>query len=171
MPRQKPEVLAGMREPRANRLEAMQKAEAADPEQVQVPPVAKKKSSETLYLSRYPAYRVTITSPGDAIHPVTGQRTIQKGIVVVFKQGSYRNDAKDKATRRLIDETLQRNSRFGKPGSGCDYWLASDQEAAIKAKKLEDARRTLSALPKEVVEEFFGTLKKGDAADHALPPA
>ena len=101
MPRHKPEVIAGMREPRSNRLEAMQKVEARDPEQIQVQPVDKSKKAETVYLSHFPSYRVTITSPGDMIHPVTGQRTVQKGITVMFKMGTYRNTAKDKTDHAL----------------------------------------------------------------------
>ena len=169
MPRQRPEVIAGMREPRSTRLEAMAEVEARDPEQIQVQ-AAPVKKNETLYLSKFPSYRVTITSPGDAIHPVTGQRTVQKGITALFKGGQYRNSVKDKTTRKLIDDTLQKNSRFGKPGKdNPDYWLASDQEEAIKKAKLDQARAVLESLPEEVKAEFLGTLKKGDKADHQLP--
>jgi hypothetical protein len=169
MPRHKPEVVAGMRGPRSDRIADMREVEARDPEQVQVPPVAKKNSKDTLYLSKFPSYKVTITSPGDIVNPVTGQRTVQRGITADFKNGQYRNSAKDKATRKLIDDALQKNSRFGKPGSGCDYWLASDQEAAIKKAKLDQARATLKELPAEVVAEFMENLKQGDAEDHQLP--
>jgi len=171
MPRQTPEVIPGLREPRSNRLVAMQEVEARDPEEVQALPVSKAKKNAIQYLSRYPMYRVTITSPGDIINPLTGQRTIQRGITAQFKQGRFINDHKDKATRKLTDETLQSNSRFGKPGSGCDFWLASAQTAAIRKAKLEDAKATLSALPKEVVAEFLETLKQGEESDHAMPPA
>jgi hypothetical protein len=171
MPRQRPEVIAGKREPRSTRIEAMQKVEAADPERVQVPPVSKSQKGAVVYLSKFPNYRVQITSPGDHINPATGQRTIVRGIVVKFKQGRYINDLKDKTSRKLVDETLQNNSRFGVPGSGCDFWLASAQETAIKEAQLREAKATLESLPEEVVAEFVSTLKRGDKGDHALPTA
>jgi len=149
----------------------MQEVEARDPELVQVQSAVVKKN-ETLYLSKFPAYRVTITSPGDIINPVTGQRTVQRGVTVQFKNGQYRNGTKNKTTRKLIDDTLQKNSRFGKPGSdNPDYWLASDQEQAIKEARLNQARATLESLPEEVKAEFLATLKQGSEGDHALPPA
>ena len=171
MPRHKPEVIAGMREPRSNRLDEMRQVEARDPELVQVLPLSHAQKGATVYLSKFPSYRVTITSPGDLINPISGQRTIQRGIVAKWKEGRYVNDAKDKTTRKLVDETLQKNSKFGKPGPGCDYWLASAQEAAIKEAKLKNARETLSELPKEVVAEFLKSLKQGGEADHSLPAA
>lgn len=172
MPRQKPEVIAGMREPRSTRLEAMQEVEARDPEQVQVQPVADEKKLGKLYLSKFPSYRVTITSPGDVTHPVTGQKTIQKGITALFQNGQYRNNAKDKATRKLIDDTLQRNSRFGKPGKdNPDFWLASDQEKAIAERRLAEAKTTFASLSKEVKAEVLAEFEQGSKADHSLPAA
>ena len=171
MPRQKPEVVAGMRGPRSDRWTEMQEVEARDPEQVQAPPLSKSQKGAVVYLSKFPTYRVQITSPGDTINQFTGQRTIVRGITAKWKAGVFINDAKDKTTRKLVDETLQKNSRFGKPGSGCDFWLASDQETAIKEAKQRDTRAYLESLPKEEVSAFVDSLKQGEKADHTLPAA
>lgn len=170
MPRQAPKVIAGMRAPRDTRMESMAEVERneSNPELTQVIAAHDPKKG-TLYCSKFPGYRVQITSPEDTINPATGHRTKVKGIAAIFKNGRYLNDTKDKRLRKLIDDKLQENSRFGKPDKS-DYWLATEQDKAVEEKQLADARRTLEAMPKEAVVEFMATLKKSDAADHDLTP-
>jgi hypothetical protein len=167
MPRQAPKVIAGMRSGRDTRMESMAEMERKEhnPELSQVVGLDPKKG--TIYISKFPSYRVQITSPGDTINPVTGQRTRNRGIVAVFKQGRYQNTEKDKRTREMVDKTLQENSRFGTPGKA-DYWLASAQTEMIREQKLISARKTLEELPQEVKDDFIASLGKGGGEDHDL---
>lgn len=173
MPRSAPEVLSGTRGPRSDRIEAMRAVEAADPNEVQVNVglAAKAAKDGTLYLSKYPAYRVLVACAEDVVNPLTGRKKSGRPLNAVFKNGQYLNDSKDKTLRRMIDDALQNNSRFSEFGKGGDFWTADSQASAIKTKKLADAHATLSALPKEVVAEFLAGLQQGTAVDHALPEA
>lgn len=180
MPREKPKVIAGMRGPRDTRVESMQEIERKDsnPELAQVSIAGLDPKKGTLYLSKYPSYRVQITAPGDTINPVTGHRTRTRGITAVFKNGRFLNDGSKadpgaskkqrEAVRQMIDDRLQSNYRFGKPGQA-DFWLAEEQETVLKERSLEQARKVFRSLPKEVVDAEIAALQKGDAADHEVP--
>lgn len=180
MPRQAPKVIAGMRGAIDTRMESMHEIERAEsnPELAQVTIAGLDEKKGTLYFSKFPSYRVQITSPGDSINPVTGQRTRQKGIVAVFKNGRYLNDGsvpgnlgankkQKEELRAMIDRQLQDNFKFGAPGQG-DFWLATEQQRVIREKNLKSARATLKSLPKEVLDEFVGSLKQGDKVDHSV---
>ena len=178
MPRQAPKVIAGMRGAIDTRMESMQEMEKreSNPELTQVTIAGLDEKEGTLYFSRFPNYRVQITSPGDSINPVTGQRTRQKGIVAVFKNGRYFNDGSGikgatkkqrQELRAMIDRQMQDNFKFGSPRQG-DFWLATEQQRVMQEKSLESARATLKSLPKEVLDEFVGSLKQGEKIDHSV---
>lgn len=162
-----PDVLDGMRAPRAVRLEEMQKRTAAG----EALPEPREVDGVVIYVSKYPGYRVQITSPLHTVNPMTGQ-PIPGGreLVAQFENGVFRNTERDPEYRQLINETLQRNKYFGKFGSGAHYWLASEQRAQLEASRVKSALATLKALPADVVAQFVADLKQGDAPDHKLPP-
>lgn len=162
-----PDVLDGLRAPRAVRLESMAARAAAGeplPQPLEQPGV-------TVYVSKFRRYRVQITSPLHTVNPMTGQ-PIPGGreLVAQFDEGVFRNTEADPEARALIDQTLQRNKYFGKFGSNADFWLASEQQATLESRRLETALATLRGLPKEAVERFVADLKQGTETDHALPP-
>lgn len=161
-----PDVLDGMRAPRAVRIEDMaQRAAAGEP----LPqPVAQ--DGVTVYVSKYKRYRVQITAPLHTVNPLTGQ-PIPGGreIAAQFEEGVYRNNDSDPEYRELIDRTLQRNKFFGRFGSNSDFWLASDQKVTLENARIKSALDTLKSLPQDVVAQFVADLKQGEAADHKLP--
>lgn len=168
MPRQDPEVLAGTRGPRSDRIDAMrQAADRAETEPVQVGP---RRKEGTVYISKFRRYRVQVTSPADVVDPLTGRRTRGVPVKAQFEEGVYINDAKDLAKRAEIDNFLQENPYFGKYGSGAEFWLASDQEVTVKEAKLKSARDVLKSLPPEAVAAFMAELRQGKSEDHTLPP-
>jgi hypothetical protein len=167
MPRQDPDVLAGTRGPRTDRIEDMrQAAERAETEPVQVGP---RRKQGTVYVSKFRRYRVQVTAPADVVDPLTGRKTRGIPVVAKFDEGVYVNDTKDLTQRAAIDTFLQENPYFGKYGSGAEFWLADDQESSIKAAKLKSARETLKSLPREAVAAFMAELQQGKDEDHTLP--
>lgn len=163
-----PDVLDGMRAPRAVRLESMaQRAATGEPLPEPIMPVG-----VTVYVSKYSRYRVQITAPLVTVNPITGQPLANgREIAAQFEEGVYRNTESDPEYRELIDRTLQRNKFFGKFGSGADYWLASEQKATLEDARIKSALATLKSLPQDVVAQFVADLQQGDLADHKLPVA
>uniref|UniRef100_UPI0039BC393E hypothetical protein n=1 Tax=Nitrospira sp. BLG_1 TaxID=3395883 RepID=UPI0039BC393E len=110
----------------------------------------------------------------DVVDPITGRKTVQRPTKAQFKDGRYVNNAKDKKLRDWIDSVLQSNTRFGKPGSGCDFWLAEDAIRMTKAAAKANATETLKRLAAENRDEFdklVAELQQGDATDEKMPAA
>lgn len=166
MPKFAPKVLDGARGPRADRFDDMRaQSEAA----FDATPSEAPKVDGTVYLSAYPGYMVQISAPADIVDPLTGRKTIGRPVVARFVEGRYVNNARDKKLRAYIDEEMQRKTRFGKPGSGADYWLADDAIRMAQAAAKAGALATLRSLPREAVNEFLAELKQGDATDVTMP--
>jgi len=168
MPRQEPEILDGIRGPRADRIEAMRQAAERESEPAQVPVRAAQRDG-TVYISKFRRYRVQVTSPADIIDPLTGRKTRGVPVCAKFDEGVWVNDAKDLKLRAQIDEFLQQNPYFGRYGTNAEFWLASEQEAAIKSAKLRQARDTLRSLPPEAVAAFMQEIRQGKDEDRELP--
>lgn len=168
---QSPEVLDGMRAPRTVRLEEARARQAAATEPTQevanrLVPAAD--PDVTVYMSKYRGYRVQITAPREAIG-TDGRKTFgDQPICAEFEEHVYRNNHKDKSTRKMIDMALQANPYFGKFGTTAEFWLLSEQRVEMEKAKLRQAAETLKALPREAVEAFVAQLKQGDAEDHDL---
>jgi len=115
---------------------------------------------------------VQVTAPADLVDPVTGRKTVGRPISARFQEGRYVNNARDPKVRAHVDEVLQANSRFGKPGTGSDYWLADDAIRMTKAAAKANAAATLRALASENRAEFdalVAELSQGDATDEKMP--
>jgi hypothetical protein len=164
-----PKVLDGTRGPRADRLDDMR----AQSEEVFAPdPNAVPKVDGTVYLSPFPSYCVQITAPADLVDPVTGRKTVGRPVRAQFAEGRYVNNAKDPKIRKHIDEVMQSNSRFGKPGSGADYYLAEDARRMSQAAAKANATATLRALAKQNPEELkqlLADLQQGTDTDVKMP--
>lgn len=172
MARQAPTVLTGTRGPRSDRMDEM-RAQAEAPLAAPMP-VEMPKVDGTVYLSPFPSYRVQVTAPADIVDPVTGRKTIGRPTAAVFNEGRYVNNARDLKVRAHIDEMLQSNSRFGRPGSGADYWLADAAMRMAQAAAKANATATLRALAKQnpaELEALIAELKQGDATDQVMPAA
>ena len=168
MARQAPKVLDGTRGPKADRIDDMRAGSEAAFE----PSLAIPKVDGTVYLSMYPMYRIQVTAPADITDPITGRKTIGRPTVAAFAEGRYVNNAKDPKLRKHIDEVLQSNSRFGKPGSGCDFWLAEDAIRMTKAAAVANAKATLRQLAQSNPDEFrevVAAIQQGDATDEKMP--
>ena len=184
MPKFAPKVLDGTRAPRADRLDDMRAMADAQPEM----PSAMPKVDGTVYLSPFPSYRVQISAPADLVDPVTGRKTLGRPVTALFVEGRYVNNARDprkmyesvdkdgkpvKLTmREWIDETLQKNSRFGRPGSGSDFWLAEEAVRMTQAAAKANATATLKRLAAERPDEFkalVAEIAQGDATDQTMP--
>lgn len=168
-----PEIVKGTREPRSVRLEKIREASAVAEGSRATPALPPPSPVGTVYVSLYRRYRVQVTAPRTFSDPATGQKTLAgKRIEAQFEECVYRNDARDPKVRKLIDESLQSNPRFGPFGAATsDFWLAEDQRAKMEDARVASAMNTLRSLPKEMVEEFVSALKRGDAEDHELPAA
>lgn len=169
MARQAPKVLDGARGPRADRFEDMR--EQAEATYSPAPRVA---PEGTTYMSAFSSYCVLVSAPADVVDPITGRKTVQRPTKAQFKDGRYVNNAKDKKLRDWIDSVLQSNTRFGKPGSGCDFWLAEDAIRMTKAAAKANATETLKRLAAENRDEFdklVAELQQGDATDEKMPAA
>lgn len=171
MPRFAPKVMDGTRGPRADRIDEIRARAEETPDVAQglteVPKV-----DGTVYLSAFPAYCVQITAPADVTDPLTGRKTIGRPVKALFTEGRYVNNARDPKLRAHIDEVMQSNSRFGKPGSGCDYWLAEEAIRMTKAAAKANATATLKRLAQENRDEFkalIAELQQGDATDIKMP--
>ena len=169
MARQAPKVLEGTRGPRADRFDDMRAQSEAvfDPTPAEMPKV-----DGTVYLSMYTSYCVLVSAPADVVDPITGRKTVQRPTKAQFANGRYVNNAKDPKLRAWIDSVLQSNSRFGKPGSGCDFWLAEDAVRMTKAAAKASATATLKRLATENKDEFeklVAELRQGDATDERMP--
>jgi len=166
MPRFAPKVLDGTRGPRATRFEDMRsRSEVA----FDATPAVMPKVDGTVYLSAFPGYMVQVTAPADLTDPITGRKTLGRPTKALFVEGRYVNNARDPKLRAHIDEVLQGNSRFGKPGAGADYWLAEDAIRMTRAASKASALATLRSMPKETVEQFIAELRQGDATDAVMP--
>jgi len=168
MPVSAPEVLPGLRAPRATRLDDMQAAA----ELAKAPPaVPVDHAAGNVYVSKYRRYRVQITAPQPYSDPLTGHKQARRSIVAQFDEGVYRTSSeKDPETRAIIDQTLQSNPYFGPFGSAAHFWLASDQQARTEAARIASALNTLKTLPKDAVDQFVAALKPGKADDHVVTP-
>lgn len=167
MPNRDPEVLAGTRGPRSERIESMREVEEralTEPAQVGL-----RHKNGTVYISKFRRYRVQITAPADVVDPATGRKIVGRPVTAKFEEGVWTNDVKNLAERERIDSYLQENPYFGKYGSGAEFWLASDQEQTVKAAKLRAARDTLKSLPAEAVSAFIREIQQGTKDDHDLP--
>lgn len=167
MPKFAPKVLDGTRGPRADRIDDMRAQAEAPPEMPTIPKV-----DGTVYLSHYPGYMVQISAPADTVDPLTGRKTISRPVVARFEEGRYVNNARDPKLRKYIDEEMQRKTRFGKPGSGADYWLAEDAIRMTQAAAKANATATLKRLAAENRAEFdalVAELTQGDATDEKMP--
>jgi len=169
MARQAPKVLDGARGPRADRFDDMrEQSEAA------YSPTPRLAVDGTVYMSAYSGYCVLVSAPADVVDPITGRKTVGRPTKAQFKDGRYVNNAKDKKLRDWIDSVLQSNTRFGKPGSGCDFWLAEDAIRMTKAAAKANATETLKRLAAENRDEFdrlVAELQQGDATDEKMPAA
>ncbi len=125
-------------------------------------------------MSAFSSYCVLVSAPADVVDPITGRKTVQRPTKAQFKDGRYVNNAKDKKLRDWIDSVLQSNTSFGKPGSGCDFWLAEDAIRMTKAAAKANATETLKRLAAENRDEFdklVAELQQGDATDEKMPAA
>lgn len=171
MPRFAPKVLDGTRGPKADRIDDMRAQSEAvfDPTPAEAPKV-----DGTVYLSHFPAYCVQVTAPADLTDPITGRKTVGRPVKALFQEGRYVNNARDKKVRDHIDEVMQSNSRFGKPGSGADYWLAEAAVRMARAAAKANAAVTLRQLAKQnpaELEALIAELKQGEATDQIMPQA
>lgn len=162
-----PEVLTGMRAPRAVRMEAMAANAAAAAELPRATPSAD--PAVNVYVSRYRRYCVQITAPQSYVGLDGRKVSGGEPLVAQFEDGVFRNDHRDLAARKLIDETLRSNPYFGPFGSIAHFWLSSDQNAQTEAARVQAALDTLRAMPKDALDAFVRELKQGDAEDHELP--
>lgn len=165
---QAPEMLTGMRAPQSVRLEDIRKnvtAANALPTPFAAPP------GVNVYVSMYRSYLVEVVNIPAYVDQ--GRRVPGKRIAAQFVEGVFRNDHRDLATRKLIDEALQANPYFGKFNGGpkTHFWLASEQQAVLESARVQDALRTLKSLPKEQVVQYAAELTQGDADDHVLADA
>lgn len=168
MPKFAPKVLDGTRAPRADRLDDMRAMADAQPEMPSVMP----KVDGTVYLSPFPSYCVQITAPADLVDPVTGRKTVGRPVKALFQEGRYVNNARDPKVRKHIDDVMQSNSRFGRPGSGSDFWLAEEAVRMTQAAAKANATATLKRLAAERPDEFkalVAEIAQGDATDQTMP--
>lgn len=168
MPRFQPKVLDGTRGPRADRVDEMR----AQSEETFAPSLDIPKIDGTVYLSQYPGYMVQISAPADLVDPVTGRKTIGRPITARFSEGRYVNNARDPKVRKHIDDVMQANSRFGKPGSGADYYLAAEAMRMSQAAAKANAKATLRQIAKQNPEELkqlLAELTQGSDTDVTMP--
>lgn len=171
MPRFAPKMIEGTRGPRADYMDEI-RARADEAQDTAHGMTEVPKVDGTVYLSAYPAYCVQITAPADVTDPLTGRKTIGRPVKALFAEGRYVNNARDPKVRKHIDEVMQSNSRFGRPGTGADYWLAADAVRAVEAAKKASALKTLRDIAKQSPEEltkFLSELQQGDQTDIAMP--
>ena len=154
-------MVHGPRGPRSERLDAMRASAEA---KAQAPIGIEARG--TAYASAHKSYRIQITSPADVVDPYTGRRQQGRPVVAQFRDWYYVNDAANLDDRKMIDDALQSNPRFGMT---LDFWKVEDQRKAALDKKVADARETLRRLPKEVVMDFLADLETGAEDDHVLP--
>jgi len=171
MPRFAPKVLDGTRGPRADRLDDMR---AQSEERFAPDPTAVPRVDGTVYLSPYPSYVVQITAPADLTDPITGRKTVGRPVSAKFDNGRYVNNARDPKVRKHIDEVMQSNSRFGKPGSGADYYLADEATRMAQAAAKANATATLRQLARQNPDELkqlIAELTQGTDTDVVMPAA
>lgn len=135
-------------------------------------PAAMPKVDGTVYLSAFPGYMVQLSAPADVTDPFTGKKTIGRPVVARFTEGSYVNNARDPKLRKYIDDEMQLKTRFGKPGSGADYWLAEDAIRMVQAATKASAAATLRTLAKQnpaELERLIAELRQGSDTDVVMP--
>ncbi len=168
MPRFQPKVLDGTRGSRADRIDDMREQSEREFE----PSIEVPKVDGTVYLSQFPSYCVQITAPADLTDPLTGRKTVGRPVKALFQEGRYVNNARDPKVRKHIDEVMQSNSRFGKPGSGCDYYLAEEAQRMSQAAAKANATATLRQLAKQNPDELkqlLAELQQGADTDVVMP--
>jgi hypothetical protein len=168
-----PRILDGTRGPKADRIDDMRARSEALPDPL-AGQAGRPEVDGTVYLSPFGSYRVQITAQPDVTDPITGRKTIGRPTAAVFQDGRYVNNARDPKLRAYIDEVLQQNKRFGRPGSGADYWLATDARRMAQAAAKASATATLRQLAREnpaELSQLIAELKQGDAADITMPTA
>lgn len=171
MARFAPKVLDGTRGPKSDRMDDMRAQADAAPDPLTLH-AGRPKVDGTVYLSMYPSYCVQVTAPADLVDAVTGRKTPGRPVKALFSEGRYVNNARDPKVRAHIDEVLQANSRFGKPGSGADYWLAEDAQRMAQAAAKANATATLRQLARQNPEELkqlIAELSQGEATDVKMP--
>lgn len=163
-----PEMLTGMRAPRSVRLEDMRQNVATAAGSLPSPLAAPE--GVNVYVSMYRSYLIEVVNIPAYVDQ--GRRVPGKRIAAQFSEGVFRNDHRDPATRKLIDDALQANPYFGTFGSGpkTHFWLAAEQQAVTEAARVRSALDTLKSLPKEMVAQYAAELTQGGADDHVLPP-
>ena len=177
----------GTRGPRADHIDEI-RARASEELDPALGLTAAPKVDGTVYLTHFPSYCVQISAAPDVTDPITGRKTVGRPVRAMFAEGRYVNNAKDprklydsvdadgnavKLTmRQWIDEVLQKNSRFGKPGSGADYWLATDAVRMAQAAAKASAKATLRSLAKQNPDELkqlLSELTQGEDVDVKMP--
>lgn len=154
-----PEVVDGMRQPRAVRLDDIRRSTDA----AFAPPVAAAEGA-SVYVSNSRSYLVEVQNVPSYVHE--GRRYPAKRIAAQFVDGVYRNTSKDSKVRALIDEALQANPYFGRFGdSAAHFWLAADQNAVTKAASVKSALDVLKTMPRDQIEAY---LAQGTAEDHVI---
>jgi hypothetical protein len=169
MPKFAPKVVDGTRGPRDTRMEEMRAQSEAG---FDATPAVMPKVDGTVYLSAYPGYMVQISAPADITDPLTGRKTIGRPVVARFVEGRYVNNARDQKLRDYVDEEMQRKTRFGKPGTGADYWLAEDAVRMAQAAAKASAATTLRSLAKQnpaELERLIAELRQGSDTDVKMP--
>jgi hypothetical protein len=124
----------------------------------------------TVYMSSASRYRVQLTAPKGFSTMDGVKHDGGRMLVAQFEDNRYTNHGVDAAERALIDQLMQRNKYFGKPGGHSHFWLASEQARIIEIQKKEQVRKTLAAMPQEELAAFVAELKAGEKLDHELPP-
>lgn len=164
MPPAAPEMLTGMRAPQSVRLEEARQRAADGGAAVPTPFAAPEGVS--VYVSTFPGYLVEVMNIPAYVDQ--GRRVPGKRIAAQFSGGVYRNDHRDLATRKMIDEALQANPYFGAFGAGpkVHFWLAADQQKVVEAARVKSALSTLKSIPKDVLDKYVAELAQGDADDH-----
>jgi hypothetical protein len=170
MPKFAPKILDGSRGSRADRFDDMR----AQSEEVFTPSLDTPEVDGTVYLSQFPSYCVQITAPADLTDPLTGRKTVGRPVSAKFAEGRYVNNARDPKVRKHIDTVMQSNSRFGRPGSGADYYLADEARRMSQAAAKANATTTLRQLAKQnpaELKQLIAELEQGTDTDVVMPAA
>ena len=121
---------------------------------------APRKPAKTIirrFQSRYPNYRVQITSPSDSYDPVSGIVKRARPIVAQFRDGFYSPDLDRTAEDpNMIDGRL-RESRFF--GVGNDFWDAEELHQAAQEAAVRQLIEVVQSASPEQQERVFQALK------------
>jgi hypothetical protein len=175
MPRPTPEVLDGMRTPRAARQADGIKTglygrfRAAMADKLEAAKAARKaKVRETIFNSRYARLRVQLTAPRDVIDNETGRKTVGRPLFAQFTDSTF------KVPRHLsdkdADETVRLLRLHPKFGLGGDFWEAADALDEGKLRKMAQVAQTIESDPdiKEGVLDYITAMEfESDVAEQA----